>query len=477
MMANKGNLLLPIENQVRELDPRLLLACVAARRGFTAIVGPLREMEFRIAAFPQSIYLSKSMLSGRTEIFKIMRQLGLKIVTLDEEALVHLPPEIYYSRRLSPEAMSYVSRLFAWGPDNAELWHQYPYRPADVPIHATGNPRNDMLRPEIRSIYQSNVKDLRRQFGNYILVNTNFNHVNAYYANMNLFKPPKKQGAEPEFGRAAKGMTREYAEGLRQHKQAVFEDFKALIPALDKAFPEHTIIVRPHPTENQKVYHQIAAQCQNVRVTNEGNVVPWLMGARALIHNGCTTGVEAYVIGIPAISYRATTNADYDDGFFRLPNRLSHTCFNFEQLQAILQDILSGAAGVAADDRRKALIDQHLSALEGPFACERIVDVCERMLAAGGGFVEPHMWDRIAGRYRAFQRKRKKQAKSQSRNSHLKPDFQRHRYPDISIDEIRNRLASFQKILGYPNKLNVARLPSALFRISADQTIAIHDNA
>ena len=91
MTAPKATLLLPIENQVRELDPRLLLACIAARHGFTSVVGPLREMEFHIAAFPQSIYLSKSMLSGRTEIFEIMRQLGLKIVTLDEEALVHLP--------------------------------------------------------------------------------------------------------------------------------------------------------------------------------------------------------------------------------------------------------------------------------------------------------------------------------------------------------------------------------------------------
>ena len=266
MKTNMGNLLLPIENQVRELDARLLLACVAAKRGFTAVIGPIREMEARIAAFPQSIYLSKSMLSGRTEMFKIMRQLGLKIVTLDEEALVHLPAEIYYSRRLSPEAMAYVSRLFAWGQDNADLWRQYPHCPRNVQIHVTGNPRNDMLRPEIRSIYARKVEDLRRQYGDYILVNTNFNHVNAFHASMNLFTPPKNPDEEPAFGRAARGMTRAYAEGLRRHKQAVFEDFQALIPKLDRALPDHTIIVRPHPTENQQIYQQIAARCQRVHV-------------------------------------------------------------------------------------------------------------------------------------------------------------------------------------------------------------------
>jgi len=33
-MPFKAPLIIPVENQVRELDPKLLLACVAARRCF-----------------------------------------------------------------------------------------------------------------------------------------------------------------------------------------------------------------------------------------------------------------------------------------------------------------------------------------------------------------------------------------------------------------------------------------------------------
>lgn len=469
MIATKGNLLLPVENQVRELDARLLLACIAAKRGFTVVIGPIRELEARIAAFPQSIYLSKSMLSGRAEMFKIMRQLGLKIITIDEEALVHLPAEIYYSRRLSPEAMSYVSRLLAWGPDNAELWRQYPHCPEDIRIHVTGNPRNDMLRPEIRSIYAEKVEDLHRQYGDYILVNTNFNHVNAFYASMNLFQPPKSQGEEPAFGRAARGMTRVYAEGLRKHKQAIFEDFQALIPQLDTALPDHTIIVRPHPTENQQIYQQIAAQCKNVQVTNEGNVVPWLMGARALIHNGCTTGVEAYVMDVPAISYRATINPDYDEGFFLLPNSLSHHCFNFEELVKMLQDIVSGVQGAPVDAKREALLDRYLTALKGPLACERIVDVCESLMDEEGGLAKPNIKDRVIGRIKAMQRARRKQAKSRRSGSHLKSDFQKHRYPDISFEDIHQRVSRFQHLVGGQSEVRAECIYSRFFRISATQ--------
>jgi len=114
-------LLIPVENQVRELDPKLLLACIAARQGFTTFIGSHREIDLRITSFPRSIYLSKSMTASNLRMFDIMRKIGHEIVTWDEEALVHLPPETYYSRRLSPVAIRHISHLFAWGEDNAEL--------------------------------------------------------------------------------------------------------------------------------------------------------------------------------------------------------------------------------------------------------------------------------------------------------------------------------------------------------------------
>ncbi len=92
------------------------------------------------------------------KMFKIMHKLGHQIVTWDEEALVHLPAEMYYSRRLSPLSLQYVSHLFAWGEDNAELWRQYPRNAEDMPIHVTGNPRGDLLRPEMSAFYEDSAE-------------------------------------------------------------------------------------------------------------------------------------------------------------------------------------------------------------------------------------------------------------------------------------------------------------------------------
>jgi surface carbohydrate biosynthesis protein len=466
MTATKATLLIPVENQVRELDPKLLLAIIAARRGFSTVIGSHRELDFRIASFPRSIYLNKSFTIRNLKMFRIMHKLRHEIVTWDEEALVHLPPEMYYSRRLSPLTMEYISHLFAWGQDNAELWRQYPEFPAGLPIHITGNPRNDLLRPEMSVFYNNEVKALRKAHGDFILMNTNFNHVNAFFPSQNLFQPAKEPEEEPKFGKAGRGMTREYAEGLRAHKQAIFEAFQRLIPDLEEAFPHYTIVVRPHPTESQEIYNKIAAQCERVRVTNEGNVVPWLMATRALIHNGCTTGVEAFVMGVPAISYRATVNEYYDYGFYRLPNLLSHQCFEFEQLRVTLGNILAGELGAADGAEQQTLIDHHLTAQDGPLACERIIDVLEQIMEGRSELPKPVLFDRLGGWSKAQGRRLKKWFKSYLPGSHAPPEFHRHRYPEVPLEEMQARVARFQQILGDSKELQVEKIFDQIFKIS-----------
>jgi len=459
-------LLIPVENQVRELDPKLLLTCIAARKGFSSVIGSRRELEFRIDSYPRSIYLSKSMTRRSLIFFRMARKFGHDIVTWDEEALVHLPPETYFSRRLHPESIKHVSHLFAWGQDNVELWRQYSHLPDDIPIHNTGNPRNDMLRSEMLPFYEEEVQALQRRYGDFILINTNFNHVNAFGPDMNLFQPVNNPGEQAKFGRAAKGMSRDYAQGLSDHKQAVFESFQRLIPKLDRAFPDLNIIVRPHPTERHDVYGDIAARCSRVQVTNEGNVVPWILATRMVLHNGCTTGVESFVMGVPAISYREAIDETYDNGFYRLPNEVSHQCFNFDQLQDMVRRILSGKLGVADGDERNALVKRYLSSQNGPLACEKMVDVLTLMVSNRDDGGESSIWNRIQLRLIADSYHLYKRLKPKLPGSHNRPEFQKHRYPGITLEALKQKIERLQKILKDTTRLNVEQISDVLFRIS-----------
>ena len=52
MSDDRTTLILPVENQVRELDAKLLLACVAAERGFPVVMGSRALVHHRVSSIP-----------------------------------------------------------------------------------------------------------------------------------------------------------------------------------------------------------------------------------------------------------------------------------------------------------------------------------------------------------------------------------------------------------------------------------------
>ena len=456
--------MIPVETQIREMDAKILLACVAAERGFPVIIGSRAFLHFQVASIPRGVYLAKSMRSLSIRMFKILRQLGHEIVAWDEEALVHPPPEIYFTRRLSPETIKEVSHLFAWGQENLDLLRQYPDLPQGIPIHISGNPRGDMLRSDMRPYFDKEVERLRRTYGDFILINTNFPDVNAFVPGLNLFLSADNSGTKTRFGQAGLGMSQEFAEKLRDHKQTIFEDFKRLIPSLEQAFPNHTIVVRPHPTENDRVYHELAKEGQRIRVTNEGSIIPWLLATRAMVHNGCTTGVEAYALGVPAVAYLSTVNEVIDYEFQGLPNRLSHQCFNFEALQKTLGRILAGELGAADGDSRQALMDHYLAAQNGSLACERMIDVLE-----AAGYKDPPPPRNPIGAYAQgwlhtnirTAVKRINMRRPGHRNNLAYHD---QRFPELSVAQIEEKISRFGRLMNRFETIRVEPHSKHLFR-------------
>ncbi|MDH4012112.1 MAG: hypothetical protein OEU55_15420, partial [Desulfobacterales bacterium] len=178
------------------------------------------------------------------------------------------------------------------------------------------------------------------------------------------------------------------------------------------------------------------------------------------------TGVEAYVMGIPAISYRAAVNDYYDYGFYRLPNLLSYQCFDFEELRLTLEKILAGELGAAGGDERQTLVDQYLAALDGPLACEHIVDVCEKIRDGQSETAKPALRHHLRGQCMATMRTLKRKLKARLPGSRKKPEFHRHRYPEVPLEEIRARISLFQQVLGDSSELQVEQISDQFFRIS-----------
>jgi surface carbohydrate biosynthesis protein len=384
-------------------------------------------------------------------MFEILRDLGHDIVGWDEEALVRYPdPAIYYERRLSPLTLAKVAALFAWGPENAELFRAYPGY-SGAPIHVTGNPRTDMMRPELRGYFRDDVEQIRKRFDRFVLVNTNFGWPNHYLPRLRLDHPD---------GRPRNA----FEAGLAPHRQALFEAFLEMVPALARALPERTILVRPHPIERHAPWQRVAEQAPNVRVVNEGNVVPWLMACDALVHVGCTTGVEAAVLGTPAIAYQPVRSAEHDE---RLPNELSHRAFDLPQLIETVRSVATGALGAPAGEPRRLLIERHIAALDGPLASERMVDVLEGMGYAERRPPRPRLSDLARGWRRNQVRTARKRINSLRPGHRNSRSYHDHRFPTLTTADIEERVARLRRELRRFDGVRVSRLAPHLFRVDA----------
>jgi surface carbohydrate biosynthesis protein len=459
MASPKATLILPVESQVRELDAKLMLACAAAERGFHVIIGSRAFVHYAIASLPRGIYLAKSMRSLSELMFGILRRLGHEIVAWDEEALVRFPRDDYYRRRLSPKALRRVSRLLAWGEDDAQLFRDFPDYPG-TPIDVTGNPRIDLIRPDALHYFDDEVAEIRRRFGEFVMVNTNFGYVNSFASKLNLVREPKTAGGELELSENARDMQPDFARGLAAHKQALFEHFRALVPKLAAALPRHNIVVRPHPSEDHGVWREAAGGFDNVHVVNQKSVIPWLIATSALVHNGCTTAVEATVLGKPAVAFRPAIAENFD---CELPNSLSHEAFDPDELLAKLRAVLAGDLGLRDDSGQRARLERHIAALDGPLASDRIVDA---LCAAGyrdRRFPHPPLPQYLATRLLVGARTLSKRIKGLRPGHRNTRKFHDHRFPGTSVGDLDRRIQRFDKQLGRFGGLRVTQRSDHIF--------------
>jgi hypothetical protein len=130
-----------------------------------------------------------------------------------------------------------------------------------------------------------------------------------------------------------------------------------------------------------------------------------------------------------------------------------------------LQRILSGDLGAADGDERQTLIKRYLAAQDGPLACERIVEALEQISDVGKADAEPGSGTRLEQWLVKKGLQLARRVKSKLPGSHNHPEFQRHRYPGISLNELRQRLSRFQQLLGYDQALTTEQITDVLFGI------------
>ncbi len=299
--APKPLLYLPVETAARELDAKLLLMLHALREGFDVILGNRQLLNRKIHRFPTGLYLIHNIHRGSRRMARLLKRLGHVLLAWDEEGLVWLNEQTYARRRVDLQTVEQVTTVFAWGREHAQALVQAGV-PAEKILEA-GNPRADLLRPPFRAIYKKKAKKLRRRYGDFILINSSFGWLNYAQA--------RKQQSPEDHLREIAARSGHDLETLRL-KHRLFQAFGELVPALAQRYPDRTVIIRPHPSEDDRAWADLARTHENVHVVRDSDLIPWLMACGTMIHNGCTTAVEYALLDRTPISFQPVTDANHD---------------------------------------------------------------------------------------------------------------------------------------------------------------------
>ncbi|MBC8095334.1 MAG: hypothetical protein H7Y43_05950 [Akkermansiaceae bacterium] len=424
-------MVIPIEILARELDGKLLLASCAKERGWNVIIGGMAAVKNAVPHLPPFVFFAKSARSTNAKLFARLKRLGHEVVVLDEEGLVRQSDDIYLMKH-EKDALKNVDLLLTWGDDSRDLWRRSGML-GGVPAEATGNPRVDMVRPRLRAYHQEDIRAIHQRFGEYVIFNSNFGTINN-----------KVTGGE-RFNLAewAEGGVKTDAAAYLEHKRAIFERFRALMPKVAAAIAPLNLIIRPHPAEDHAVWKDVAAGIANIHVVFEGSVVPWIAAARILIHNGCTSAVEAAIEGTTVISYRPVTSERYDNP---LPNAVGIECFSDEELLARMQKILK-TGHVPLTAKQSALLHRFVALEDAMLCSDAVFDAIDRNSI---GFapkrkVPFHTWFKI---YLQHQRQLLPQRlkKLLPGNSRRK-EYKKHKFSGLTEDMVNTRIDRLEAAL------------------------------
>ncbi len=372
-MSAPVSLLFPIETINRELDWRLALAVQAAspkNRIFLGLHSTLMRLTRHLRG---GVYLGKEAIRphvpGALKDYRRLKDRGFLLVHFDTEGAIFPGGEDRWREillsRLDPRHLDREDHILTWGHFQQEVYAGVRPDLSDH-IHATGHPRFDLYRRRWRSYYDDDTRRLRARFGDFLLINTNLARANNKMGLSFVFSPFNGYRADDLVSRVRS--VQEWA-----YKNHQLSHFVRLVHRLHVVYPEIPIVVRPHPSEDPRFYELVFQGMPSVHVLHEGPVAPWLFATRCMIHDGCTTGLEAHLGEVPTMNFCPVEDNSQD---LFLPNLFGVRCTSEDEVvEALVELFAEGPPRTRFDDPR--LVDHRARRLLRNFSAPAFPAVLE----------------------------------------------------------------------------------------------------
>ena len=345
----------------------------AAERGHTVYIGAFPNL-FRRSLKP-GIFHEKSITPKKDRIKELMffRENNFICTSQDEESGLLNKDFVkeFALTRFSKETLNLVFRQFSWG-DYDESLMKKTFPMFANKIVKTGSPRADLWRKDLSSYYDN--KKIQ-EYKDLILISSNFYSL--------VSKEPIHSAIEFErnagyFDRGGEEIERLHYE-VHAFNTLTLMHYIFAIRRLSKNYPHASIVVRPHPTESLDSWRALLGEIKNVYVVREGGIGAWVKYAKVVIHNGCTTGLEAKVMGKHVVAYKPLPSPSE----YGLPSyKVSTEIIREEDLIKVVGDILKKGSIEKNDNKEleaNKLISSMFYNLDGRLAVENIVEEWEKV--------------------------------------------------------------------------------------------------
>lgn len=364
---------LPIELKAREFASKLLLALELVSKGFTVVFGQQWLIFRNLDRLPRGLILFKGFNKVHAQRLLRAKMVGHVVAAHDEEHL-GAADEAAIRASLRGYPREAPDLIIAHGEfERAVIQRELGL--ASSKLAVCGSCRVDILRPEFRVLLQEGIDRIKRTFGDYLLVNTNFGLINSIwgdqikqvYINTGFLK---EENIEDE---------KAFEEQLRweTHNRS---ELIAAIKKLSVELDHLKIIIRPHPAEVIDFWNGVFSGHGNVHVIREGEHTPWTLASKCLIHTSCTTGFEASVARSPSISL-TPNDSKLNDRV--VTNRVNPTAANYEQLKELVDLALSDSSTFVESKMSLQKLDGIIANVSGRLAVSAFVDALCPLVPGG----------------------------------------------------------------------------------------------
>ncbi len=368
------NIYLHVEISDRELDGKLLLAVLAASRGHQVVVSDLVGIMTGIknGVLAPGIFHTKSLSSHPIKIARhgSMIEKDFLITSLDEEGMLNDHGYIRFANtRYSDQTIHQCSAVFGWGSDDVETLKKI-YSKHSNKIYKTGSPRSDLWKLDFSDYWEIPSTVPKKPF---LLISCNTGYAN----NVKTFGEIIK--FENEMGRFES-----YPEQLILRIGRAAEDFKKILAYIDavKYLSNHNngydIVLRPHPAEDLDAWKILLKDIPNVHVLRDGPINAWVNSSFAVMHNSCTTALEATISKKPVVTY-----LPFDQQFSpQLANELGFKVNSLESLLKKVNDIFTYSKSDDQNEEKKELpnvISKKVLFDNNELASEKIIKIWEKL--------------------------------------------------------------------------------------------------